>query len=85
MPLDDMVTERLALHLLDVDRVRELDFGSIDSEFARNWAPRTRQRIGVIAFNPRTWRGIKGAVRHILMPKVLAVPRRIRRKMLGRG
>jgi hypothetical protein len=85
LPLDDMATERLAAHLLDVDRASELDFGSVDSDFAQNWAPRTRQRIGVIAFNPRTWRGIKGTVRHILIPKVLAVPRRIRRRMLGRG
>ena len=85
LPVDDMLTERLVAHLLDVDAVRELDFGSIESEYARNWAPQTRKRVGIIAFNPRTWRGIKGAVRHIALPKLLAFPRRVRRRLLGRA
>ena len=84
LPLDDMLTERLVVHLLDSDAVRELDFGSLASEAAQNWAPQARQRVGVIAFNPRTWRGIKGAVRHIAIPKLLSLPRRIRRRLKRR-
>ena len=84
LPLDDMLTERLVVHLLDSDGVRELDFGSLASEAAQNWAPQARQRVGVIAFNPRTWRGIKGAVRHIAIPKLLSLPRRIRRRLKRR-
>jgi hypothetical protein len=83
--LDDALVERMVPHLLDVDHVRELNFGAIGDAFAQTWAPRKRERIGIIAFNPRTWRGIKSTIRHIVLPKVLSVPRRVRRKLLGRG
>ena len=85
LPLDDMLVRCMVPQLLDVDCARELDFGPVEREFAQNWAPRKRERIGVVAFNPRTWRGIKGALRHVLLPKLLAVPRRLRRKLLGRS
>lgn len=85
LPLDDMLVQCMAPQLLDVDQVHELDFGSIENNFAQSWAPRSRQRIGIVAFNPRTWRGVKGALRHILLPKLLATPRRVRRKLLGRS
>jgi len=83
LPLDDMVTARITQHLIDVDRVAELDFGYIVEQFAAHWAPRTRQRIGIVAFNPRTRRGFRGFLRHIVLPKLLALPRRIRRKLRG--
>jgi hypothetical protein len=79
-----MLVQCMVRGLLDVDRVRELDFGSIEDNFAQNWAPRSRQRIGIVAFNPRTWRGIKGAFRHIALPKLLSIPRRIRRRLRAR-
>jgi len=84
LPLDDMLTERITHHLIDADRVVELDFGYIIEEFAAHWAPQTRQRVGIIAFNTHTRRGLKGALRHIALPKLLAFPRRIRRKLRGR-
>lgn len=84
LPLDDMLVECMIPQLLDVDCVRELDFGPIEAEFAQNWAPRTRERIGIIAFNPRTWRGVRGALRHIVLPKLLSIPRRLRRKIRAR-
>lgn len=85
LPLDDMLTERITPYLIDEDRVVELDFGYIVEYFAADWAPRTRQRIGIIAFNLSTRRGIKGALRHIVLPRLLALPRRIRRKLRGRS
>jgi len=85
LPLDDMMVQCMIPRLLDVDQVRELDFGSIEDNFAQNWAPRRRERIGVVAFNPRTWRGIKGAFRHIVLPKLLSIPRRLRRRFRVRG
>lgn len=76
LPLDDVLTERITPYLIEADRVVELDFGYIVEEFAAHWAPRARQRIGIVAFNARTRRGLKGALRHIVLPKLLALPRR---------
>jgi len=84
LPLDDMLIEKIAAHLIDVDGVREIDLGSVEPEFATNWAPRARERIGVIAFNPRTWRGLRSIARHMVLPKALHLPRRMRRALLGR-
>jgi hypothetical protein len=64
-PVDDLLTEYMSRRLIDVDRVAELDFGAIAEEFARSWAPKAYRRIGLIAFNPRTSRGLRGAVRHL--------------------
>ncbi|HET7032709.1 MAG TPA: GNAT family N-acetyltransferase, partial [Casimicrobiaceae bacterium] len=83
--LDDLLTARLARHLIDIDRVVELDYGTVTTEFARNWASGSRRRVGVIAFNPRTWRGVKGTVRHIAIPKMLSIPRRLLRKLARFG
>jgi hypothetical protein len=85
LPLDEMVTERITPHLIDVDRVVELDFGYIVEQFAAQWAPRTRQRFGIVAFNKRTRRGFKGALRHIVLPRLLAFPRRVWRKLRARS
>ena len=65
VPLTDMLTQDLAAHLIDGDRVCELGFGALDPQLAMNWAPGRRERLGLAAFNPRTWRGLKGATRHV--------------------
>ena len=84
LPLDEMVADRVVEHLLDVDGVDELDFGATTDEMARDRGLQTRERVGVIAFNPRTWRGIKGAARHIVAPKLAALPRQVWRRLAGR-
>lgn len=84
-PIDDMLTELMALCLIDGNRVAELDFGGITDEFAKNWAPAMRRRIGVAAFNPRSWRGIKGAARHVGLQRLKALAGRAWRRVTGRG
>lgn len=66
-PLDEVLTQMMALCLIDGDRVRELDFGAVSEAFARDWAPAARPRVALAAFNPRTWRGLRGALRHVGM------------------
>ena len=63
--LTDLLTKELALQFFDDDRVSLLAFGAIDRELARNWATGSHPRIGLAAFNLRTWRGVKGAARHV--------------------
>lgn len=76
-PLDEMLTQFMALYLIDADHVGELDFGGVRADFAADWAPAARQRIGVVAFNRRTWRGLRGAARHIGVGLVKSFPMRL--------
>ena len=83
-PFDDLLTQMMALYLIDADRVTELDFGGISEEFANVWAPKSRERIGVVAFNRRTMRGLRGAARHIGVGMLKALPARLWRRLRGR-
>jgi CelD/BcsL family acetyltransferase involved in cellulose biosynthesis len=49
--------------LLDEERIAELDLGAGDDPYKRLWATRRRERIGLVAFDPLTWRGAAGALR----------------------
>lgn len=65
VPLTDLLIQDLAAFLIDHDDIAELGFGALDPQLAMNWAPGRRVRVGLAAFNPRTWRGVKGAARHV--------------------
>lgn len=79
----DVLTQLMALCLIDGDRVGELDFGAISEDFARDWAPQARERIGIVAFNRSTSRGWRGAFRHIGMQKIKQAPARLWRMLRG--
>jgi len=76
-PVDDLLTQMVLVCLVDGDRVAELNFGAVDEEFARNWAPGKRERIGLAAFTRRTWRGLRGAARHVLPKAIASLPARV--------
>ena len=83
IPLDDLLTQCMAEQLINADRVLKLNYGAIVGEFARNWAPEAQERMGIAAFNLRTWRGIKGAARHVGGQYIKSIPRRIWRRISG--
>ncbi len=60
-----LVIERVVEHVIDVDRVVEVDFGVGDHSYKKDWATERRERWGIAAFNPRTARGLKAIVRHV--------------------
>lgn len=70
-PVDDVLTQMVLVCLIDGDRVTELNFGAVEDESASHWAPMEHDRVGIAAFTPRTWRGLRGAARHVL-PNVLS-------------
>ena len=82
-PIDEVLTHLLTVYLIEADTVDELDFGGVTEEFGRSWATGVRQRIGVAAFNLRTWRGIKGAARHIGVQSIKSVAGHAWRRVTG--
>lgn len=83
-PVDDVLAQMMALCLIDGDHVDELDFGGIAAGWADEWAPQSRERIGVAVFNRRSWRGLAGALRHIGVNLLRTLPARLGAKLLTR-
>jgi CelD/BcsL family acetyltransferase involved in cellulose biosynthesis len=59
-----LLTARLMRHVLDVDRVAEVDYLAGDEPYKREWMNRRRERRGIVGFDPRSAAGIVQAVRH---------------------
>lgn len=57
-----ILTARLMQHVIDVDKVAEVDYLIGDDGYKRDWMSHRRERVGIIAFNPRTLRGLAGIV-----------------------
>ena len=52
-------------HSLDVDHVCEIDYLTGDDAYKRSWMSDRRERVGVIACNPRTLHGLVRAGREV--------------------
>jgi len=60
-----ILTSKLLEHVLDVDNVHEIDFGSGDDAYKKTWLPLRRERWGILAMNPRTPAGCKLIAQHV--------------------
>lgn len=60
-----ILTTRLMEHVLDVDKVIEVDFGSGDDPYKKTWLPQRRERWGILAMNPSTVKGWLSIARHV--------------------
>ncbi|WP_158592358.1 GNAT family N-acetyltransferase [Noviherbaspirillum sedimenti] len=65
LSIGSILTAHLMQHVIDVDRVREVDYLTGDDAYKRDWMSHRRERWGMIAFNLRTARGLLAAARHI--------------------
>jgi CelD/BcsL family acetyltransferase involved in cellulose biosynthesis len=65
-----LLTARMMEYVLARDRPVEVDFGAGDDPFKRTWLSRRRERWGIAAFDPRTPRGVKGILRHVVGGRV---------------
>jgi hypothetical protein len=59
------LTLEMIRHLLTVDCVQEIDFGPDDGAVSHGWHAQSRERMGLLVFNPRTAKGLIAAGRHI--------------------
>jgi CelD/BcsL family acetyltransferase involved in cellulose biosynthesis len=79
-----VLTWHVIRHLLDVDRVGALDLGIGDDPYKRDWATGLRERWGLVGFNPRTLRGLRGAVWNIGGHAVKNITRAVLRPLMDR-
>lgn len=61
-----LLTAALMRHVIDHDHVREIDYLSGDDAYKQAWMSQRRQRIGIVAYNPRSLGGLWGATRQTL-------------------
>ena len=68
LSLGTVLTAQMMRHALEVDRVVEVDFGRGDDGYKQDWLSQRRERWGILACNPRRFRGLAVAARHLLGP-----------------
>ncbi len=59
-----LLTARLMEHVIDVDHVDEVDFGTHDDDYKARWLCQRRELWGIAAFDPRTLGGATALLRH---------------------
>jgi len=60
-----ILTAHLMEHVIDVDKVHEIDYLTGDDAYKKDWMSDRRERWGIMAFNLRTPRGVLAAARHL--------------------
>jgi CelD/BcsL family acetyltransferase involved in cellulose biosynthesis len=59
-----LLTSLLMEHVMDRDKVAVVDYLTGDDSYKKDWMSHRRERWGIVAFNPRTVRGLLCAARH---------------------
>jgi CelD/BcsL family acetyltransferase involved in cellulose biosynthesis len=65
LPLQAKLTAMMLSSLFETHRIRRIEFSRDTAEIAPAWAGVRRERVGVIACNPRSGKGWLAAARHI--------------------
>jgi len=60
-----ILTATLMQHVLDIDKVDEVDYLSGDDAYKKHWMSHRRERWGILAMNWRTPRGALAIARHL--------------------
>ena len=71
-----LLGEAMFRRAIDEDGVRLIDYGTGDDAYKRDWMDERRQLWRIIAYNPRTLRGLAGAVRQRVRALVRGKARR---------
>jgi len=65
LSLGSILTAHLMEHVIDVDKVHEVDYLTGDDAYKKDWMSDRRERWGIVAFNLRTPHGVLAASRHL--------------------
>ena len=65
LSIGTVLTAKLMQHVIDVDRVRVVDYLSGDDDYKKAWMSHRREFWGILGFNPRSVRGLAQIVRHV--------------------
>ena len=58
-----ILTGHLMAHVIDHDKVMEVDYLIGDDPYKRSWMSHRRERWGIVAYNPRTVLGLLALLR----------------------
>ena len=72
-----VLTAFLLRHVIDEDKVAEVDFLIGDDEYKKKWMSHRRERWGIVAYNARTARGLGLLIREKLQRTVKALYSRL--------
>lgn len=61
LSVGSLLTEHMMRHSIDVDRVEEIDFGSGDDSYKKDWMSARREKWDLTGFNRATPRGLLAA------------------------
>jgi CelD/BcsL family acetyltransferase involved in cellulose biosynthesis len=70
-----LITAMLMAHVIDVDRVREIDYLIGDDPYKKTWVSDRRERWGIIAYNPWSPLGLGGLLLETLRRGAKALQR----------
>ncbi len=74
-----LVMMRMIEYLLDVELVEEIDFGRDDNVYKKLWVSQRRERMGIVAFRPSRWPGLKGFIRFQFQEKLKRLKTQIKK------
>lgn len=58
-------------HVIEQDKVTEIDYGMGDEPYKSEWMTDKRPRVGLVIFNLKTLKGFLGWLRHCVAPSLL--------------
>ena len=70
LSVGSVLSQAMMKHVIDVDKVQEVDYLTGDDAYKRDWMSHRRERRGLVAFQPKTAGGLWRAFKHFGSKKI---------------